>query len=352
MTTTADPYEYASAQRAITYSDTADHFERGLLRLMSLDEEGFKRWIALAEAGRGTVLERLRDGFAKLRPAATVEGESHATAASRGPYAVTGSLRHRAIAEDPAFGIAVNAAGDLGWLVDRSGAWVDAPPAYEEAYFEDPSRRAGGYGSYLAQSAWRLEKAARQVRELADATGLRKGRALDVGSGYGFFRKALEDAGFDHRGVEISAHGRRVAEEIYGFETYADLANLEAGTLGTFDLVTLWDVIEHVADPGALLGQCARALKPGGVVALKTPNLDCPEAEVFGPHYHSFRREHLVYFTPRSLGDIAGRAGLDVVAVSSLSHLLAGFVGREQTATWERQGRGADIVAYFRRPNP
>jgi 2-polyprenyl-3-methyl-5-hydroxy-6-metoxy-1,4-benzoquinol methylase len=172
-----------------------------------------------------------------------------------------------------------------------------------------------------------------------------------VGSGYGFFRKALGDAGFQHDGVEISAHARRVAHGLYGFDTDAELAQVVARAAGSFDLVTLWDVLEHVPDPVALLTQCRSLLRPGGAIALKTPNLDCPEAEVFGPHYHSLRREHLVYFTPRSLVAVAARAGLATIEVASISHLLVGFVGREQTSQWERQGRGADIVAYFRRAN-
>jgi len=335
-------FTYASAHGQIQYRDDRDHFERGLLRLLSLDQAAFERWVALAEDEPGEVLDRLRKGFAKLRP---VEASRPANGGACGPYGRVGSVVHPAIAESPAFGVAADEARTLGWLVDASHAWVDVPPPYEEAYYEDRSRGAGGYGDYLAQAGWRLEKAARQVREIGAATPVRGGRALDVGSGYGFFRKALADAGFAHEGVEISAHARRVARETYGFETLADLADLPVQP--SFHLVTLWDVLEHVPDPIDLLARCRQLLLPGGVVALKTPNLDCPEADVFGPHYHSLKREHLVYFTPRSLRECAGRAGLSVLDVGSVSHLLVGFVGAEQTRAWERAGRGADLVAYL-----
>ena len=94
----------------------------------------------------------------------------------------------------------------------------------------------------------------------------------------------------------------------------------------------------------------ASCLKPGGLVAIKTPNLDCPEAEMFGPHYHSLKREHLVYFTPSGLERVARAAGLEMVRVVTTSHLLRGFVGEAACQRWAAQNRGADLTAYLRRP--
>ena len=76
----------------------------------------------------------------------------------------------------------------------------------------------------------------------------------------------------------------------------------------------------------------------------------CPEADLFGAHYHSFKREHLWYFTPDSLIAAATRAGLDVVDVTTTSHLLVGLVGAATVAAWETDGLGADITAWFRKP--
>ena len=68
----------------------------------------------------------------------------------------------------------------------------------------------------------------------------------------------------------------RVALEIFGFQSHVDLADAEANPNWPFDLITLWDVIEHVPDPVGLLGRCLNLLKPNGVLALKTPNRACP----------------------------------------------------------------------------
>jgi 2-polyprenyl-3-methyl-5-hydroxy-6-metoxy-1,4-benzoquinol methylase len=119
-----------------------------------------------------------------------------------------------------------------------------------------------------------------------------------------------------------------------------------------YDAVTLFDLIEHLEDPVGFLRQVAHVLRPGGFVGVKTPNIDCPEADVFGGHYHSLKREHLAYFSVRSLTAAAAAAGLAPAHLTTTSHLLVGFVGAGQVRRWEQSNRGADIVAWYRRPLP
>jgi 2-polyprenyl-3-methyl-5-hydroxy-6-metoxy-1,4-benzoquinol methylase len=319
---------------------------------LGLDQQAFEEWLRASEKSSATdVMWRLRDGFRGVRPELGVGAEEAQFV--EGPLAVPGALWQPRIAENPAFGVARSLDGAWGWLVrEANGTWTreENPPEYEEDYFEGQGQQAGGYGQYAAQAAWRLEKAARQLREIQATTGIRGGRALDLGSGYGYFRKALADGGFAHEGIEISQHARRVATELYGFSTLAGTLDNHVGAMSDrYQLITLWDVIEHVANPVALLAGVAHCLSPGGVVAIKTPSLDCPEADIFGPYYHSLKREHLIYLTPRSLGETARLAGLETVLVSSVSHLLLGFFGPDQISAWERAGRGSDITAYFRR---
>jgi 2-polyprenyl-3-methyl-5-hydroxy-6-metoxy-1,4-benzoquinol methylase len=352
----AETVSYASPSGRIAYRDSRDHFENGLLRLLHLDQRAFETWLALADearAGSGDLLDALGRSYRAMTALAGGE-PAFPPSVEEGPGGEPGSLWQPRIAESPAFGVARSVDGRLGWLVRPSaGGWVRErePPAYEEAYFEGDPLRAGGYGDYAAQGDWRLEKARRQVGEIRQAAGLSAGaRALDVGSGYGFFRKALDEAGVAHDGLEISAHARATARRLYGFETAAGtLSEHRDEWRDRYDLITLWDMLEHVPSPRDFLGVIATCLRPGGVLAIKTPNLDCPEAEIFGPHYHSLKREHLVYFTAGGLQAAAGEQGLAPVQVSSISHLLLGFVGAAQTAAWASALRGADLVAYFRK---
>jgi 2-polyprenyl-3-methyl-5-hydroxy-6-metoxy-1,4-benzoquinol methylase len=339
----------------LAYRDTRDHFENALLRLMNLDRQAFERWLELAEQSEAAnVLERLRDGWQQLRPAPL--RAASAGPLGPGPRGLTGRVWHAAIAESPSHGVAVSDDARHGWLVRWSGSEFvreSDPPTYEEEYFEGDKLRAGGYGDYTAQAGWRLEKSAREVREMRERTGLLSGRVLDVGSGYGFLRVALGEAGYDHDGLEVSEFARSVASASYGFSTHG-------GTLdehwqdwaSRYDAVTLFDLIEHLEDPVRFLEQVAHVLRPGGVVGVKTPNIDCPEADVFGAYYHSLKREHLEFFSVTSLTAAAAAAGLEPAHVTTSSHLLVGFVGAEQTRRWEQSDRGADIVAWYRRSAP
>lgn len=342
----------ASPDGTIAYEDSRDHFENGVLRLLGLTGDDFARWLAAAErSGAGDLLASLAAGFREIRPdppAPAVDGRP----VDAGPSGEPGRIWHAAIAENPGVGFALDAQGTLAWLVRPEGDGFRrevAPPVYEESYFEDAAAGTGGYGSYGEQAPWRMEKARRQVGEIAAETGLTGGRALDVGCGYGYFRAALAEAGFAHEGVEISDHARAAATALFGFDTSPGVLEDHLGDWrGAFDLLTMWDVIEHVPDAVELLAAAAGCLRPGGVMAIKTPSVDCPEAEVFGPHYHSLKREHLILLGPRSIAAAAGAAGLDVVAVRTLSHLLSGFVGDEGVRAWADAGRGADVVAYLR----
>ena len=239
------------------------------------------------------------------------------------------------------------------WLVRWDGdrfAFEQDPPEYEEEYFEGDKLSAGGYGDYTAQAGWRLEKSERQVHELETVTGLREGRVLDIGSGYGFFRVALRDAGFEQEGLEVSSFARAVAASSYQLETHGGiLADHWTEWKERFDVATMFDLIEHLTDPDELLAQTAAVLKPGGYLGIKTPNIDCPEADLFGPWYHSLKREHLGFFSPRSLTAAAARHDLEPVRVATRSHLLQGFVGEGQTARWAEMLRGADLDAWYRK---
>ena len=336
---------------AIEYRDDEDHLVNGVLRLLGLDRPEFDRWVSLSESHDGDPLAALAAGWSELRPPPAPPGAASPDApVEAGPGGRAGQLWHAAIAENPGFGFARDRDG-WAWLVAWGEAgWerVQEPPVYEEEYFEG-EREKGGYGAYSEEAGWRLEKAARQVGEMRAATGLGAGRVLDIGSGYGYFRVALGEAGFEHEGLEVSEHGREVAREQYGQQTHAGLLEDHwRGWEGRFDAATGFDLIEHVPDPADFLGQVRHVLRPGGFLGLKTPNVDAPEAELFGPHYHSLKREHLVLFSPTSLTEVAASAGFEPVEMSTVSHLLRGFVGDQQCRRWEGQLRGADVAAWYR----
>ncbi|TGK82400.1 methyltransferase domain-containing protein [Leptospira noumeaensis] len=102
-----------------------------------------------------------------------------------------------------------------------------------------------------------------------------KGNLLDVGCGLGFFVKAVltKKPGWSAVGYEISKQAVKFANEQNGMKTvYAGLVQDSKLPNESFDIITLWDVIEHIPKPHSLLNYLYGLLKPGGILFLQTPN--------------------------------------------------------------------------------
>jgi len=100
----------------------------------------------------------------------------------------------------------------------------------------------------------------------------RPGRLLDIGCGYGFFLKTAEEYGWEAVGIDLDPKGISYAKE--GLQVNALLGDLRDVDFpdDSFDLVTLWNVIECVPDPVEMLRQAGRVLKSGGTIFIRTQN--------------------------------------------------------------------------------
>ncbi|KAF0244952.1 MAG: hypothetical protein FD180_2049 [Planctomycetota bacterium] len=142
---------------------------------------------------------------------------------------------------------------------------------------------------------------------------------LDAGCGDGRYLRAMSRAGLAKQNI----HGLELDERVVkglseaGFQVSCErVETCRRIPDGSIDLATMFHVIEHVADPAAVVRQLARWLSPGGLLALETPNLDSFDArkfrESFWGGYHIPR--HWTLFTPESLRRLMESAGLEVVA--------------------------------------
>ena len=142
------------------------------------------------------------------------------------------------------------------------------------------------------------------------------GRLLDVGCHVGTFISLAEEAGYDVEGVEPSRWAaRRAAERVRGT---VRLGVVEDAPLpeGAYDVVTMWDVIEHLPDPSSTLRAVHSALRPGGVFAVTTMDVEALFPRVAGRRWPWYMQMHLVYFSRRTLGELLRRCGFEVVEIS------------------------------------
>ena len=155
------------------------------------------------------------------------------------------------------------------------------------------------------------------VRIIRSRTKIDHGRLLDIGCGFGFFLNAMKQNNWEVAGVEISKGGRQYARDHYDIDIYSKPLETLSLPDNYFDAVTLFYVIEHVADPITVLNEVNRILKPGGLVLIRWPHTT-PIVKLLGP-----LSKHLdLYHTPYHLYDFSKQTIKQTLT-------LSGFTGIE-----------------------
>jgi SAM-dependent methyltransferase len=151
------------------------------------------------------------------------------------------------------------------------------------------------------------------------------GRFLDVGCNMGMLLRHVKGMGWTGVGVEPSPALSRMARERFGLDVHnCFLSDLPASEEGSFDVVALSDVFEHVTEPIEFLGHAARFLRPDGILYIKVPNARwnmfkqealrrsgrTPSQGVWDSY------EHVVHYTDQTLTKMLERAGFEVLTVA------------------------------------
>jgi 2-polyprenyl-3-methyl-5-hydroxy-6-metoxy-1,4-benzoquinol methylase len=180
---------------------------------------------------------------------------------------------------------------------------------------------------YASQAEGRERTFQRNLR-IVERYAACKGKILDVGAAAGFFLNVARKSGWQPYGVEpsrwLSAYGR----EKLGID-------IQQGTLretdypdGYFDVVTMWDVLEHVTDPLCELREVRRILKKGGILIINYPDIGTWMAKLTGRHWWFLLSVHLTYFSSDTLKLMLGKAGFEPIRTGmhfqtlSLGHLI------------------------------
>jgi len=103
---------------------------------------------------------------------------------------------------------------------------------------------------------------------------LSPGSLLDVGCAKGLFLDLARKRGWNVQGVEISHTTAAFARQEFGLQVFTGVLEEAHFPANSFDVVSLWDLIEHLDNPFGFLRETARILKPGGIVLILTPNHD------------------------------------------------------------------------------
>lgn len=140
-------------------------------------------------------------------------------------------------------------------------------------------------------------------------------RILDVGCGFGFFLSAAMDDGWRAYGTEISQSAFHYLEKLGIKDDQVFMGEVADMGLeeGSFDVVTMFEVVEHLPDPLRVLREIYSLLRKDGLLYLTTPNYDSMNRYLLGNFWSIIQpHEHLFYFTVGSLGRLLGRVGYEV----------------------------------------
>lgn len=179
-----------------------------------------------------------------------------------------------------------------------------------------------------------LPRETRQVRRL-----------LDVGCALGHFAALARRRGWRVTGLDVSPEAVSHASVEFGLDVRAGALAQHSTTLPPFDLVFLGDVIEHVADPAALLSEVHSLLTPDGIVCIDTPNWNSRWRKIGRSRWLGLNRYHINLFDPSTLTAMLAKCGFTDIRAGSYTHYRYDtWTRRPEVQSWIK--RLPDFMAW------
>lgn len=185
---------------------------------------------------------------------------------------------------------------------------------YSKEYFNNSNSDHFGYENYVGDQEKIIKTFSKRIKTIEELYG-KKGKILDVGCATGFFLKAARDRNWKTEGVEVSKFATDYARTHYKFKIHQGNFLTLKITPNSYDIITLWDVIEHFHNPILALNKINKLLKPGGLLILSTPDAKSIPAKLTRERWVGYKLsdEHLGYFSRQTLESLLNNAGFSIV---------------------------------------
>ena len=173
-----------------------------------------------------------------------------------------------------------------------------------------------GYSSgedpaFVSQAASRERTFARCL-DLVEANVSGRGRLLDIGTAGGSFLHVAKSRGWEVAGCEPSRWLCDWSAKHYGLTVHpGTIFDMPGLVPASFDVITLWDVLEHVPDPAKVLDECRRLLKPGGLLVVNYPDIGAWISRAMGRRWVFLLSVHLYYFTRTTISKMLRGRGFE-----------------------------------------
>ena len=212
----------------------------------------------------------------------------------------------------------------------------------------------------------------KKLQWVIDGSGKTSGRLLDVGAGTGHFPFFMQSKGWEVVALEPDDTARKVAKEKLKLNILP-LEELARQTENSFDVITLWHVLEHVHDIEGYVDHFHSILKKDGTLIIAVPNHTSRDAKHYATKWAAYDvPRHLWHFSPESMNQLLSRhhfqinekmdMPLDAFYVSMLSEKYKGnyffgpvsalFPGLKSYFKGRKQKDQASSIIYFSKKNP
>ena len=149
----------------------------------------------------------------------------------------------------------------------------------------------------------------RKARLVAHEAHRKTGRLLDIGTGTGYFADTMKRGGWQVEAIEKNAHARAFAKEHFGLEVKPDTA-LKDFEPDSFDVITLWHVMEHLEPLNEVWETLNSLLTENGVLIVAVPNCSSYDARKYGAYWAAYDvPRHLWHFTPGTIQQLGSKHG-------------------------------------------
>ncbi len=226
----------------------------------------------------------------------------------------------------------------------------DSTSVYTEDYFAG-ANQGFGYVDYDTDKE-PMRPVFEKYLDMCGQYGVTGGSLFDVGAATGFFLILARARGFTVSGVEMSQFATQVAQKKGLAVSVGDMLSQHIPH-NTHDVVTMFDVIEHMTQPFEEINEVYRILKPGGLVVVNTPNGQSLLARLLKTSWHLVvPPEHLFYFSPQNLSEYLSRHGFTVLYVGTVSkHFTFSYIFKT-LYKWQKIELWNHIAEYFIRAHP
>ncbi len=151
----------------------------------------------------------------------------------------------------------------------------------------------------------------------------KKGKLLDLGCAMGFLIEEANQWNYDAYGVDISEYAVNIAKKLVGNNRISmgkveDL-DMVLGKNNSFDIVTMFDLIEHLENPKEVLKKVAKVMNKDGILVIQTGDAGSTWAKLMGKNWHFFAPpQHFYFYSQKNMRDLLQQAGFKVVKIQKV----------------------------------